>query len=586
MKTRVQWMLTLLVGLGMLLSACGQAATPVAVEPTSEPVVEEPTEEPEVEVEPAVAGAAELDAAYGEFLANMEGYYALGMEPFVEMTAEEPGPFLLDVREVSELEENGHIPGAVNIPLRELGQNLDKLPSFDSQIVSYCGSGWRCTIAVTALGALGWQDLASLKGGSFGGYAEAGYSVEPGVPPAADILNAASPDPAMVALIDDLLSGLPQGWAGISVDELATQLVENPDLTLIDVRRTEEVEKNGSIEADNALAIPLEEFVDRRAEWPVTTDTPIAIYCGSGHRSTIAMTIMRAYGYSDVLSMKGGFSAWAAAGYPVAGGASFDSGYSELLSTMSAYNTIGLADVNAMLAEEPPPFLLDVRGPSELEENGYIRGAVNIPLRDLMKNLDQLPSFDTTIVSYCGSGWRCTIAMTALEALGWQDVLSLKGGSFGGWVESGYPVAEAPAPEPVALNAANPDPALVAQMDEVFSAIPDGYGGVGVDDLATELIETPDLQLIDVRRAEELAENGVVDAANQMNIPLEDFITRMGEWPQDKDEPIVVYCGSGHRSTMAMTILWTYGYTDVRSLKGGFSAWAGAGYPVAELAAQ
>lgn len=33
---------------------------------------------------------------------------------------------------------------------------------------------------------------------------------------------------------------------------------------------------------------------------------------------------------------------------------------------------------------------------------------------------------------------------------------------------------------------------------------------------------------------------------------------------------------------MAMTVLWSYGYTDVRSLKGGFGGWAEAENPVAE----
>ena len=49
-------------------------------------------------------------------------------------------------------------------------------------------------------------------------------------------------------------------------------------------------------------------------------------------------------------------------------------------------------------------------------------------------------------------------------------------------------------------------------------------------------------------------------------------------WPADKDAEIVIYCGSGHRSTMAMTILLTEGYTNVTSLKGGFGGWVEAGY--------
>ena len=60
---------------------------------------------------------------------------------------------------------------------------------------------------------------------------------------------------------------------------------------------------------------------------------------------------------------------------------------------------------------------------------------------------------------------------------------------------------------------------------------------------------------------------------------------RQAEWPEETGAPIVIYCGSGHRSTMAMTILWSYGYDDVRSLKGGFGGWAEAGYPVVEYEA-
>ena len=42
------------------------------------------------------------------------------------------------------------------------------------------------------------------------------------------------------------------------------------------------------------------------------------------------------------------------------------------LADMEKYNTIGLDDLNLALAEDPPPFILDVREPGELEENGHI----------------------------------------------------------------------------------------------------------------------------------------------------------------------------------------------------------------------
>ncbi len=535
---------------------------------------------------PVVGGETTLNEAYNNFLANMVKYNTTGLDALNEQLAGDPPPFLLDVRQPEELEEKGHIEGAVNIPLRELGQHTNLLPSADTPIVSYCGSGWRCTIAMTQLGMLGWENVLSLKDGSFGGWVEGGYPVADGPAPEAEVLNAFEPDPELLALADASLSAIPEGWGVITADQLATDMTENEDLVVIDVRRQDEVDSKGYIPTDNYIHIPLEDFVNRKAEWPADKATPIAIYCGSGHRSTMAMAIISTYGYEDVRSLKGGFGGWVEAGFPVAGGeAALDAAFSDFLANMVAYNTIGLDAVNEQLAGDPPPFLLDVRQPEELEEKGHIESAVNIPLRDLFKHVDVLPSMDTSVISYCGSGWRCTIAMTGMGALGWEDVLSMKGGSFGGWLEAGYPVVEGPAAEPLVLEVAEPDPALLAIMDETFTNIPEGWGGIAADQLATELVENPDLIVIDVRTAEEVAEKGVIEADNFVHIPLEDLITRKAEWPADKSAPIVIYCGSGHRSTMAMTILWSYGYEDVRSLKGGFGGWVEAGYPVIELEA-
>jgi len=606
----VTLLLSLLLVLGLLVACTGQDATvqveesavaeatavPEKPEPTKEP---EPTEEPEPEpteeptpveevAEPEELTPEDMNMVFDEFLVGMQGYNTISLEDTNAALAEDPPPFLLDVREIAELEEKGHIEGAVVIPLRDLAQNLDQLPSSDTPIITYCGSGWRATMAMTALQALGWEDVKVMKGGSYSGWVEAGYPTVEGLPPEAAALNAAEPDPLMVEQMDTMLSTIPEGWGVITADALNTELIENPDLILIDVRTAGEVEEKGYIDAENVIFIPIEEFIAQQDQWPEDLDAPIVVYCGSGHRSTIAMSILRSYGYSDVRSLKGGYGGWAAEGYPTVGapeveaGADLDAAFAIFLAGMEAYNTIGVDDLALALAEDPPPFVLDVREPAELEENGHIEGAVNIPLREVADNIQYLPSFDTPIVSYCGSGWRCTIALAALEAMGWEDVKGLKGGSFGGWVEGGYPVAEGAAAEPMELNAADPNPAIVAEMQEMLHNVPEGFGGISADDLNTELAENPDLVLIDVRRDEELAEKGVIEADNWLHIPLEDFIAQKDLWPEDLDTPIVVYCGSGHRSTIAMAILWSYGYTDVRSLKGGFGGWAEAGYPVGE----
>jgi rhodanese-related sulfurtransferase len=293
------------------------------------------------------------------------------------------------------------------------------------------------------------------------------------------------------------------------------------------------------------------------------------------------MTMMWTYGYEDVKSLSGGFGGWVDAGYPTVGGESvLDYSYSFLLENMVGYNTVQKEDLAVELLEEPPPFIIDVRTVDEVTENGYIPGAVHIPLNELGQHFDLLPSFDTPIVTYCAGGWRATIAMTQIGAAGWSDVRALKA-TFSEWVDAGYPVDPGLPSEPFVLNAAEPDPVFVAAVDETLSSR-EGWGVIKADDLNLAITENPEHILIDVRRAEEVEEKGVLEGA--IHIPLESFIEMKDQWPADTAATITVYCGSGHRSTMAMTKLWTYGYEDVTSLSGGFSGWVDAGYPVVEYA--
>ena len=573
---RLYLLFTLLVALSMLLSACaGGQSTPPAE-------TEAPTEAPSAPAETPVPAVADLDGAFTTLLGNMTAYNTIKMDALNAELAEDQPPFLLDVRTDKEVQESGHIRGASHVSLRDLAKHLDLLPSFDTPIVTYCGSGWRATIAMVALRALGWENVRALKA-KFSDVVAAGYPIEPGLPENM-ALNAAEPDPAMTAAIDAMLSNIPEGWGVIKADALNTALVEQPDLIVVDVRRAEEVESKGRIDAPNYIHIPLEDFIAQKDQWPAQ-DAEIVVYCGSGHRSTMAMSILWSYGYTNVKSLAGGYAAWVAAGYATLGGApDLNAAFTALLTDMPAYNTIKMDALNAELAEDQPPFLLDVRTYEEVAENGHIPGAVNIPLQELAQHLDLLPAFDVPIVTYCGSGWRATIAMTTLRTLGWEDVRALKA-KFNDWVDDGYAVEEGPAEAAPVLNAAQPDAGLVSVLNDMLTAIPAGYGTLKADALNTMLIDNPALIVIDVRRDEEVQENGTIAAENYLHIPLEDFIARQDEWPADKDAEIVVYCGSGHRSTMAMTILWTYGYGNVHSLVGGFAAWAEAGYPVAEYAA-
>jgi rhodanese-related sulfurtransferase len=511
----------------------------------------------------------------------------------MEMIVAEEEFFLLDVRTTAEVEEKGHITGAAHMPLENLTGALNMIPDTETPIVTYCGSGWRATIAMTALHGMGFTNVRALKT-TFADWVEAGNPVTEGLP-APFPANAMAYPPEITEPFDAALAtyGV-KPYGVISADDLNLALGENPDLVVIDVRTVGEVEEKGFIEAANWIHIPLEDLLYLSAEWPAA-DATIVIYCGSGHRSTMALTILGANGYANVSSLKGGFSGWVEAGYPTVAGAGggeeaqgFDlaGAYAVMLGNMEGYNTIKADGLFEAMVVDEPPFILDVRTAAEVEEQGHIEGAVHIPLDELAQNLNSLPAYTTPIVTYCGSGWRATIAMTALHAAGWEDVKALKT-SFADWVAEGYPVVEG-LPEPSMVSSTVEfDPALVAALDEmlqVYGVKP--FGVISADDFNLALVENPDLIVIDVRTEGELTEKGVIDTGEVefIHIALEDFIANMGTWPAE-DATIVVYCGSGHRSTMALAMLGTFGYDNVSSLKGGFGGWVEAGFPVLEYAA-
>lgn len=53
---------------------------------------------------------------------------------------------------------------------------------------------------------------------------------------------------------------------------------------------------------------------------------------------------------------------------------------------------------------------------------------------------------------------------------------------------------------------------------------------------------------------------------------------RVGEW--DLDKPVVTYCATGYRASIAASMLQRQGCRDVRTIPGSWTAWQNAGLPV------
>jgi rhodanese-related sulfurtransferase len=100
-----------------------------------------------------------------------DDYYAVRQVGDLKKILQTKETMLIDVREPSEF-RSGHIPNAINMPLRSLTQNLGKVDK-DRPVVLYCSSGYRTAMGVMALQMLGYRNVRgfppSIQGWKSGG---------------------------------------------------------------------------------------------------------------------------------------------------------------------------------------------------------------------------------------------------------------------------------------------------------------------------------------------------------------------------------------------------------------------------------
>ncbi|MEP7160189.1 MAG: MBL fold metallo-hydrolase [Dermatophilaceae bacterium] len=76
------------------------------------------------------------------------------------------------------------------------------------------------------------------------------------------------------------------------------------------------------------------------------------------------------------------------------------------------------------------------------------------------------------------------------------------------------------------------------------------------------------VQLVDIRNAGEVA-GGTIPAAR--HIPLAELANRANEL--DADQPVLLYCAGGWRSSVGASLLRAKGFKDVSDILGGYGAW-------------
>ncbi len=92
------------------------------------------------------------------------------------------------------------------------------------------------------------------------------------------------------------------------------------------------------------------------------------------------------------------------------------------------FKNISTDELKKVLSNKENILLLDIRSKEEYEE-GKIESAINIPLQDLLYEVDDLEEYkDKKVVVYCRSGHRSITACNLLSMSGFENLYNLEKG--------------------------------------------------------------------------------------------------------------------------------------------------------------
>lgn len=116
--------------------------------------------------------------------------------------------------------------------------------------------------------------------------------------------------PRFLAIVNDARSRIRE----CNVSDVQRRLERGEQLHLVDVREESEYAKGHLPSAVHLGKGVIERDVE--AKFP-DTGTELVLYCGGGYRSALAADNLQKMGYTNVISMDGGWRSWTEAGLPV-----------------------------------------------------------------------------------------------------------------------------------------------------------------------------------------------------------------------------------------------------------------------------
>ena len=328
---------------------------------------------------PAAAPASAAAVAYSPANPGPGWYKHLVNLAFVKKQAAIPkidGVLLIDSRPTARKYDIGHIPTAVNIP----DTSFDKLaptmlPKDKAMLLVFYCEGYDCILSHSSAAkaeALGYTNVRVFAEG-FPGWVAGG--------------------------------NLP----AVSVAYIKKLIDEKAPMTLIDARPKARKYDLGYI--PTAINIPDSQFDSLAPKMlPADKAAPLYFYCDGLACVLSNDSALKAVklGYTNVKVVPEGYPAWVKAygpGPTAAAGAAPAAAKAPAIEAGKEAGSIAVASFERIFKEAPDSvFLIDVRDPKEFD-NGTFKGAINMPLSTLEKNLDKLPT-GKPIIFFCGAGAR------------------------------------------------------------------------------------------------------------------------------------------------------------------------------------
>lgn len=295
-----------------------------------------------------------------------EGWYPNLVDyEFVSEYAKLPKPegvTIVDSRPKKRKYDKGHIPGAVSIPDSSFDKMAGMLPeNKDELVIFYCG-GVKCKLShKSAFKAekLGYTNLKV--------YAE-------GFP-------------------DWKKKG---GLVGVSVEYLKSLMDKNEDIVVIDSRPKKR--KYDKAHIPGAISIPDSQFDKHVDKLPADKSKALYFYCGGLKCKLSPNSAEKAkkLGYTNVKLVPEGFPAWKKA---------YGTGKPPAVKKGGESGSISVDSFQDFMKNAPDSIVVvDVRDPDEYRD-GTIKGAINMPINKLEKEMEKLPK-NKPIVFFCGTAGR------------------------------------------------------------------------------------------------------------------------------------------------------------------------------------